>query len=92
MSLFQLNPEACHVYNEAGECYRQELDLQMCGQDFEEQLNFSLDDSADEQEFHDGLLLLLLLATGGCNYYFLNIFELVIKLLKIRHAENFLNT
>lgn len=66
VALLDIYPESGEIDEQSQHGNGEELELQMEGQDLEQHLNLSLHNGAQNQQLHDGLLLLLLLSAHLC--------------------------
>lgn len=63
---FNVDPESCNIYQQTNQSDGKEFNLQMSTQNLQKQLNLRLKKRAQQDQFSDRLLLLLLLATCHC--------------------------
>lgn len=66
VALLHIYPESSEVDQQSQDSDGEELQLQVEGQDLQQHLDLSLHDSAQDQQLHDRLLLLLFLTTQLC--------------------------
>lgn len=59
LSTFQINPESGYIYDQTDDSNDKEFNLQMCGDDFQQQFNFCFKHSTNQQQFHECAALLL---------------------------------
>lgn len=64
LSPLEIDPEACDVDDQADNRDNEEFHLQMRADDLQQQFDFGLQDGAEEQQFHQSLLLLLFTLTA----------------------------
>lgn len=59
-----IDPESGNIYQKPYKSYGKEFHLQVSSQNLQQQLDLGLQDAANQHDFGQGLLLLLLLAAG----------------------------
>lgn len=59
MALFQIDPKPCDIDQQTDDSNREEFNLQMGSQYFQQQFDFGFQHGTDQQQFHQSTLLLL---------------------------------
>lgn len=87
MALLDIYPESGEVDEQSQDGYGEELQLQVERQDLQQHLNFSLHNRSEHQQLHNGLLLLLLLASQLCEVEMGSRGDIIIYYLRNYHEK-----